>query len=228
MSSNSRSAAAAVGNLPRVVPATGTLAAEDQVVVNTKVAGRLDALPVDLGTVVRQGDVVAVLDPTDFRLRVERAETALAQARARLTAQMRAEESETHLTPDQLSAQLDGALEGASFDLIRHHLAGCEEYRLQCMRMASADDVLRALLVHEPDESFFEALAAFLEEEYEAKEAAGWIPPPLESAIAAETARLTERRWSAVGQAVPRPFVLPASAVRPLDASPTSAAASLG
>lgn len=72
------------GTLPRTVPATGTLAAEDQVVLNTKVAGRLDQLPVDIGTVVRTGDTVAVLDLTDFRLRVEQAETALAQARSRL------------------------------------------------------------------------------------------------------------------------------------------------
>ncbi len=72
------------GTLPRTVPATGTLAAEDQVVLNTKVAGRLDQLPVDIGTAVRAGDTVAVLDLTDFRLRVEQAETALAQARSRL------------------------------------------------------------------------------------------------------------------------------------------------
>jgi len=75
---------AVVGSLPRTVAATGTLAAEDQVVLNTKVAGRLAELPVDLGSVVHQGDVVAVLDLADFRLRVEQAATALAQARARL------------------------------------------------------------------------------------------------------------------------------------------------
>ena len=75
---------AEAGSLPRVVTVTGTLAAEDQVVLNTKVPGRLDQLSVDLGSVVHHGDVVAVLDLTDFRLRVEQAETALAQARARL------------------------------------------------------------------------------------------------------------------------------------------------
>ena len=42
-------------------------------VLNTKVAGRLAELPVDLGSVVQQGDVVAVLDLTDFQLRVEQA-----------------------------------------------------------------------------------------------------------------------------------------------------------
>ena len=72
------------GTLARTVTATGTLAAEDQVVLNTKVSGRLAALHVDLGSPVRTGDVLAVLDLTDFRLRVEQARTALAQARARL------------------------------------------------------------------------------------------------------------------------------------------------
>ena len=64
---------AEAGGLARTVTATGTLAAEDQVVLNTKVAGRLATLPVDLGSVVHAGDVVAVLDLTDFRLRVEQA-----------------------------------------------------------------------------------------------------------------------------------------------------------
>ena len=72
------------GSLPLTVTATGTLAAEDQVVLNTKVAGRLQNLPVDLGSVVKEGDVVAVLDLIDFRLGVEQARTALGQARARL------------------------------------------------------------------------------------------------------------------------------------------------
>jgi RND family efflux transporter MFP subunit len=49
-----------------------------------KVAGRLAEISVDLGTRVKAGDVVARLDPTDFRLRVQQAEAALQQARARL------------------------------------------------------------------------------------------------------------------------------------------------
>lgn len=79
-----RLAEAVSGTLPVTVTATGTLAAEDQVVLNTKVAGRLRDLPVDLGSVVHAGQVVAVLDLRDFELRVEQARTALAQARARL------------------------------------------------------------------------------------------------------------------------------------------------
>ena len=79
-----RVVAAAQENVPRTVVATGTLAAEDQVVLGAKVAGRLAELAVDLGTRVRKGAVVARIDPGDYRLRVEQAEAALQQARARL------------------------------------------------------------------------------------------------------------------------------------------------
>jgi multidrug efflux pump subunit AcrA (membrane-fusion protein) len=81
--------------LVRVIPAaqetvargtvvTGTLAAEDQVVLSFKVSGRLSEITVDLGSRVRKGQLLAHLDPTDFRLRVRQAEAALQQARARL------------------------------------------------------------------------------------------------------------------------------------------------
>jgi RND family efflux transporter MFP subunit len=70
--------------LTRTIAATGTLAAEDQVTLSAKVAGRVEAIDVDLGSRVRRGQAVARLDQTDFRLRVEQAEAALQQARARL------------------------------------------------------------------------------------------------------------------------------------------------
>jgi RND family efflux transporter MFP subunit len=66
------------------VAATGTLAAEDQVTLSAKVAGRVETIDVDLGTRVRRGQPIAKLDQTDFKLRVEQAEASLQQARARL------------------------------------------------------------------------------------------------------------------------------------------------
>ncbi len=68
----------------RTVSVTGTLNAEEQVVLSMKVTGRLAHLAVDLGSRVRRGDVVARLDPLDFKLRVDQAEAALHQARVRL------------------------------------------------------------------------------------------------------------------------------------------------
>jgi RND family efflux transporter MFP subunit len=70
--------------VPRTVSATGTLAAEDQAVLGTKVAGRLSQVAVDMGSRVRKGQPIARIDPGDYRLRVEQAEAALQQARARL------------------------------------------------------------------------------------------------------------------------------------------------
>jgi multidrug efflux pump subunit AcrA (membrane-fusion protein) len=68
----------------RSVTVTGTLAAFDQATLSAKVPGRLRSITVDLGSVVRRGQVVAQLEAQDYQLRVEQAEAALAQARARL------------------------------------------------------------------------------------------------------------------------------------------------
>jgi RND family efflux transporter MFP subunit len=53
-------------------------------VLGVKVPGRLVEQAVDLGTRVRRGQVVARIDATDYKLRVEQAEATLQQARARL------------------------------------------------------------------------------------------------------------------------------------------------
>ena len=71
-------------SVPRTVVASGTLAADDSVVLGVKVAGRLAELGVDLGSRVKKGQIVARIDPGDYRLRVDQAVAALQQARARL------------------------------------------------------------------------------------------------------------------------------------------------
>src|SRR5262249_10878400 len=68
----------------RTVSATGSLAADDQVVLGTKVAGRLAEITVDLGTRVKRGQMVGRLDQSDFKMRADQAEAALQQARVRL------------------------------------------------------------------------------------------------------------------------------------------------
>src|SRR5919199_197658 len=66
------------------VSVTGTLAAQDEATLSTKVPGRLGTITVDLGSVVRRGQVVAQVEQQDYKLRVQQAEAALQQARARL------------------------------------------------------------------------------------------------------------------------------------------------
>jgi RND family efflux transporter MFP subunit len=75
---------AALEPLERAVAVTGTLAAEEQVALSFKVTGRVHELNVDLGSRVRRGQVLARLTPTDFELRLQQADAALRQARARL------------------------------------------------------------------------------------------------------------------------------------------------
>ena len=79
-----RVVAAAQTEAARVVSASGTLAADDQFVLGTKVVGRLGEIHVDLGSRVKKGQAIARIDPSDYRLRVEQADAALQQSRVRL------------------------------------------------------------------------------------------------------------------------------------------------
>ena len=71
-------------SVERVVRATGTLAANNQATLSMKVPGRLREIEVDLGSRVEKGQRIAQVDPQDYQLRLQQAEAALAQARARL------------------------------------------------------------------------------------------------------------------------------------------------
>jgi RND family efflux transporter MFP subunit len=66
------------------VNANGTLAAYDQTTVSVKVPGRLRFINVDLGSVVKRGQAIAQVESADYNLRIQQAEAALAQARARV------------------------------------------------------------------------------------------------------------------------------------------------
>jgi RND family efflux transporter MFP subunit len=109
------------GRLPRTVVVTGTLAADEEVAAAFKVAGRLSEITVDLGSPVRKGEVLARLDPTDFRFRAEQAEAALRQVRAGLG-----------LPPEGQDERLDPEKTA----LVREARAVLEEARLGRDRMA--------------------------------------------------------------------------------------------
>lgn len=68
----------------RSVTVSGTLAAYDQATLSAKVPGRLRSISVDLGSVVRRGQMIAQLEQQDYQLRVQQADAAMQQARARL------------------------------------------------------------------------------------------------------------------------------------------------
>jgi RND family efflux transporter MFP subunit len=75
--------AARIG-MPEVVSANGELFAEELANVTTKVPGRVEKLHVDLGSVVKAGDVLAELEKTDYEFRIQQTEALVEQIRARL------------------------------------------------------------------------------------------------------------------------------------------------
>jgi len=68
--------------MDRVVVVTGSFHAREQSTLSVKVPGRLEKIPVDVGSVVSRGDVLAQVERADYELRVKQAEAVLSQARA--------------------------------------------------------------------------------------------------------------------------------------------------
>jgi len=97
----------------RTVSATGTLAADEQVVLGTKIVGRLAEISVDLGSLVKQGEPIARIDATDYQHRLDQAVAALKQARVRLGLPAAGDDDHVDLAQTavvrQAKAQLDQA-----------------------------------------------------------------------------------------------------------------------
>ena len=129
----------------RRVSATGTLAADEQVVLGTKVAGRIGELLVDLGSRVRRDQTVARLDPTDAQLRVDQAMAALQQARARLG--LSPEGTDDRVDPEQtsLARQARAVLDEARLTRERTE----QLWKRQLIAQAQVDAAVSALGVAE-------------------------------------------------------------------------------
>ncbi len=67
---------------PKLVKCQGTLIADVVTTVGAKVAGRIAEVPVDLGDIACQEDVLIRLDPKEFQLLLEQADAQLLQARS--------------------------------------------------------------------------------------------------------------------------------------------------
>jgi HlyD family secretion protein len=72
------------GNLRNTVTATGTLQAVTTVQVGSQASGTISALNADFNSVVKQGQVIAQLDPSVSKAQVDQARANLQQARASL------------------------------------------------------------------------------------------------------------------------------------------------
>lgn len=110
-------AAALTRNLQRSVEVVGSLAADEEVVVSAQVAGELSQLNVDFGSYVAQGQVIAVIDQRDAKLKVEQAEATLKQTIARL-GMKEGEKFDPHQNADVRVAK--ASLDWAQMDLDRN------------------------------------------------------------------------------------------------------------
>ena len=76
-----RLAAVERGNVTSVVSASGTLNAVTTVQVGSQISGQIKELKVDFNSVVKQGDLLARIDPETYEIRVRQAEADLEAAR---------------------------------------------------------------------------------------------------------------------------------------------------
>jgi RND family efflux transporter MFP subunit len=112
-------ARAAPRKLTRSIAVSGTLAADEQVTVGVKVAGRLASIAVDMGSAVERGQAIAQIEPTDYQLKVEQAAAALSQARALLGLSPEGSEVEVDLSATSLVREAHATLEEARANLER-------------------------------------------------------------------------------------------------------------
>jgi RND family efflux transporter MFP subunit len=105
--------------LEQLIVVTGTLAAEQEIILGMKVAGRISELPVDLGSIVQKGDVIARLDTTDFDLRLRQSAAALEQARVRLGLPPTGTNEDVDLEKTSLVREARATMEGTRFRLDR-------------------------------------------------------------------------------------------------------------
>ncbi len=100
--------------MERTVTVFGSLAPLDHATLSAKVAGRLQTVAADLGSPVRQGDLLAQIEPQDFELRLRQIEASLAQARARLGLPLTGDDDKVDLDGTSAVQQARAVLEEAA------------------------------------------------------------------------------------------------------------------
>ncbi|MCC7374347.1 MAG: efflux RND transporter periplasmic adaptor subunit [Verrucomicrobiales bacterium] len=123
--------------MDRVVTALGSLRALDRATLSVKTTGRLKALPVDVGSPVEAGQVIAQIEPRDYELRVDQALALLSQARARLGLPIEGDD-------DSVDLEKTGTVREA-VALFREAQSNLERIRkLETDRISSAQELDRA------------------------------------------------------------------------------------
>lgn len=129
--------AAAVGAVQKTVLGAGTLQPFEVVNVGAQASGRIETLAVELGDVVRKGQVLAVIDPTDQTNALRDAEARLIDARARK------ESNEANLARNQLSMKRQQALVDRGFATPADYERAEAELKVSQANVGSIDAQIR-------------------------------------------------------------------------------------
>ncbi len=129
------------GAITSVVSASGTLNAVTTVLVGSQISGQIKELKVDFNSVVKQGDLLARIDPETYEIRVRQAEADLEAARTSMlqkqsdAAAQRSQALRARITYDDSKRDLDrkqslvekGFISGAEVDKARYTEQGMSE-----------------------------------------------------------------------------------------------------
>src|SRR5438128_5110355 len=99
--------------MERAVAVIGSLAAHDEATLSVKVPGRLQTLAVDLGSSVRQGQIIAQVEAKDYELQLTQSEALLSQARARLGLTLTGDDEKVDATQTSTVKEAKARLEEA-------------------------------------------------------------------------------------------------------------------
>jgi RND family efflux transporter MFP subunit len=106
-------ATAEARTLEKAISVTGSLNPDESVTVASEVPGRILDINTDFGKTVHKGDVLAQIDPTEYRIQVERTRAAFHQALARLG--LKPGDENVPPTSTAMSRQAQAQLEDARF-----------------------------------------------------------------------------------------------------------------
>lgn len=105
--------------LEQTIAAVGTLAAYDEATLGVKVSGRMQEMNVDIGTVVKKGQIVAQLERREYEVKLMQSEAFLAQARAKLGLPLEGHDDTVDPTQTSLVREAEAVLGDAKKNLER-------------------------------------------------------------------------------------------------------------
>ncbi len=73
-----------VGNIEKIITASGKVVPRVEVMIGSQVSGRIDEVLVDYNSLVEKGDVLAIIDPTTFESRISQNQNRIAAALANI------------------------------------------------------------------------------------------------------------------------------------------------